>query len=444
MRRLIVDVSSVCWMSIMAGKDKEYGRKISFNGKEQHINGIEFVHDNAMNHLLKCMRDFEVTPHRMIFVVEGKDSRALRRAIFPGYKASEDRAPEFYDLFNELKQRLVDEFLSVGANACWQDGVESDDVIAYLCKHLAGEKIIVSRDGDLSALVGGDVHHIRMDQYDENPFGPFPHEYITVYKALVGDTSDMYKGVHGFGEKAFLDLYVNFDDDGLEILGQLLEQRRLGELIEDVPSFPKLQKIIDQADDAYTCWNLAKLYPQLVNTMRKPLQWRAGMVKLRGEVADDRLHQWAGVIRLVTADNYDKAWRWAWPHIDKSPFVALDIETSTPEESDYWLAEAKGVVEAAEKAFAEDARNLDDGDEPITRFKGLGVDVFGSELTGLGLTFGDNQQYTLYFSVDHKDTPNIPKESIRDMLREIPRRVPIVVHNASFEIVVLRNSLGEI
>lgn len=445
MRRLLIDVSSVCWMAIMAGKDKEYGRRILFNGKEQYINGIEFVHDNAMNHLLKVMEDFQVVPHQMIFVVEGRDSKALRRAMFPAYKGGEDRAPEYYELFNELKQRLVDEFLSVGASACSQDGLESDDVIAYLCQHLDGEKIIVSRDGDLAVLVGGDVHQIRMDKFDENPCGPFPHKYITVYKALVGDKpSDNYGGVPGFGPQTFLDLYVNFDDEGLEVMGELLEKRQIGRLIEDVPAFPKLQKIIDAADDACVCWNLAKLYPHLVNTMRKPLEWRAGRVKLRGEVADERLHQWAGVIRLVTAENFDKAWGWARQHIDRSPFVALDIETSTPEESDYWLAEAKGVVEAAEKAFAEDARNLDDGDEPIARFKGLGVDVFGSELTGLGLTFGDNNQYTLYFSVDHKDTPNLTSKQVADVIHAIPQKIPTVVHNASFELSVLYQEWGEI
>lgn len=443
MRRLIIDVSSVCWMAIMAGKDKEYGRTLSFNGKDHFINGIEFVHDNAMNHLLSVMENYQVTPHRMIFVVEGQNSKALRHNMFPGYKEGSERPPEFYELFNELKNRLVDEFLSVGASACSQDGLESDDVIAWLCENLEGERIVVSRDGDLAVLVGGDVHQVRMGVYDENPYGPFPHKYITTYKALVGDTSDGYKGVHGFGEKAFLDLYVNFDDAGLEIMGQLLEQRRLGELAEDVPSFPKLQKIIDNADAAYTCWNLAKLYPQLVNTMRKPLQWRVGMVKMRAEVADERLHQWAGVVRLVTAENFDTAWGWARPKIEQSPFVALDIETSTPDESDDWLAAAKGVVEAAEKAFSEENRSFIE-DEPVARFTGLGVDVFGSELTGLGLTFGDNNQYTLYFSVDHRDTKNLTSGQVADVIYHTPRHIPIVVHNASFELSVLHQEWAKL
>lgn len=445
MRRLLIDVSSVCWMAIMAGKDKEYGRKLPFNGKDWYLNGIEFVHDSAMNHLLKVMETYSVVPHQMIFVVEGMNSKALRQGMYRPYKESrEERPPEFYELFNTLKERLVSEFISVGAAACSQDGIEADDVIAYLAQNLDGEVIVVTGDGDLTVLVGGDIHVHRRDQLDENPYGPFPHKYITVYKALVGDkSSDNYGGVPGFGEKTFLDLYVNFDDEGLEAMAELLETRRLDRLVEDLADFPKLQKIIDAADDAYTCWNLAKLYPNLVNTMRRPLQWRAGMVKLRSEVADERLHQWAGVIRLVTADNFEKAWAWARAHIAKSPVVALDIETSTPEESDYWLAEAKGVVEAAEKAFAEDDRNLIE-DEPISRFKGLGVDVFGSELTGLGLTFGDNNQYTLYFSVDHKDTPNITKYQLADVIYYIPQAIPIVVHNASFELSVLYQEWGRI
>lgn len=444
MRRLLIDVSSICWMAIMAGRDKEYGRTISFNGKDHHINGLEFVHDSALNHLLKVMEDHGAVPHQMIFVVEGHNSKALRQGMFPGYKASrEDRPPELYELFNTLKARLVDEFLAVGATSCSQDGLESDDVIAWLAQNLDGEKIIVSRDGDLAALVGGDVHQTRMGVVDENPYGPFPHKYIGVYKALVGDTSDGFKGVPGFGPQTFLDLYVNFDDEGLDVMAQLLEERRLAELIEDVPSFPKLRKIIDSADDAYVSWNLAKLYPHLVNTMRKPLQWRAGMVKLRSEVEDERLHPWAGAIRLVTAKNFDMACEWARNHIARSPFVALDIETSTPEESDHWLAEAKGVVEAAEKVAAEGANPFDE-DEPIVRFKGLGVDVFGSELTGLSLTFGDNNQFTFYLSVDHKDTENLSKAQVLEFIRSIPRTVPIVVHNAGFETVVLRNSLGDI
>lgn len=445
MRRLIIDVSSVLWTSIMLGRDAEYGKTLLFNGKDYKINGIEHCHDNAMNYLLEVLERYRVTPHQMIFVVEGMNSKALRQGMFPAYKdGGGDRPPEFYALFNELKERLVAEFLSVGASACSQGGLESDDVIAWLAANLDGETFIVSGDGDLSVLVGGNVHQIRKHELDENPYGPFPHKYTTIYKALVGDkSSDNYGGVPGFGPQAFLDLYVNFDDAGLEIMGQLLEQRRLGELVEDVPSFPKLQKIVDNASDAYVCWNLAKLYPQLVNTMRKPLEWKAGMVKMRAEVADERLHQWAGVVRLVTADNFETAWRWARSKIEASSFVALDIETSTPDESDDWLAEAKGVVEAADKAFAEDGRNLDE-DEPVARFTGLGVDVFGSELTGMGLTFGDNQQYTLYFSVDHKDTANLTKDNILEVIRSIPESVPIVVHNASFELVVLRNSLGKI
>ena len=125
--------------------------------------------------------------------------------------------------------------------------------------------------------------------------------------------------------------------------------------------------------ESYAC---AQLHPEWVNTLRTPLQWTAGIV-LPAE--DYRLRKWGQQVRLVTADNYDEAVKFLGTKLSSSPYVSLDIETSTPDESDEWL-ERRGVDK---------------------------VDVLGSELTGLGMTFGNNCQYTLYFSVDHRDTNNV-------------------------------------
>ena len=40
------------------------------------------------------------------------------------------------------------------------------------------------------------------------------------------------------------------------------------------------------------------------------------------------------------------------------------------------------------------------------------VDVLGSGLTGLGMTFGSNCQTPLYFSVDHRDTNNVTVDQV--------------------------------
>ena len=85
-----------------------------------------------------------------------------------------------------------------------------------------------------------------------------------------------------------------------------------------------------------------------------PLQWTAGIV-LPAE--DYRLRK-SGASRFDWSrrDNYDEAVKFLGTKLSSSPYVSLDIETSTPDESDEWL-ERRGVDK---------------------------VDVLGSELTGLG------------------------------------------------------------
>ena len=50
---------------------------------------------------------------------------------------------------------------------------------------------------------------------------------------------------------------------------------------------------------------------------------------------------WYGRKYLVTADKFDRAIAWMRPEIAQSEYVGLDIETSTPDESDDWLLEQK-------------------------------------------------------------------------------------------------------
>jgi hypothetical protein len=71
------------------------------------------------------------------------------------------------------------------------------------------------------------------------------------------------------------------------------------------------------------------------------------------------------------------------------------------------------------------------------------VDVFGSKLTGLSLTFGSNNQYTMYFSVDHFNTNNVTSEQVRDAVVLIPPASPIVIQNFAFEGPILFEEWGE-
>lgn len=418
---MIVDVSSVCWTSLLAGEDAEHGYEVEHEGNKVKVNSAAFGFENALTYLVAAMKRFNLVPHQMIFVIEGESSKLLRKSFLPQYKEDRDsRPPQAYDEFNRLKEILAQAFLAVGSQVVKQDGIEADDVIAYLAQELDGERIILSTDKDLCVLLQDpNVKQYRSGNVvTENPWGPFDYKYITLYKALVGG-KDNVPGAKGYGPKAFLDTLCIFGADALASFEDMIVQKKIPELAEDVAEQKALQKVIDSADLVYASYAASKLYPEKINTMRKPLQWRAGMVQPLTAETDERLKPWAGRVRLIHKGNFDEAVKWMQPYLDQSPFVSLDIETSTCDESDDWLASIK--------------KKSTDDDK-------LGVDVFGSELTSLGLTFGDNLQYTFYFTVDHKETGdirNVSKWDVLKVMKMIPDTVETIIQNDSFELPIL-------
>jgi DNA polymerase I-like protein with 3'-5' exonuclease and polymerase domains/5'-3' exonuclease len=450
MKRGLVDVSNVIWTCLMAGKDTEHGKTVkSEAGKEVHVNSAGFGYENVVNHLDKAMADLGLVPHQLIFAVEGRESKRARLALFPGYKGKSDRIPEQYEAFNACKQMVLDQFLALGAQAVTQDGIEADDVLGYLAHNLEGWRYIISGDKDLAQVVGpgprdrlrlqgggrdttggrgqddsawtGYIHHYRQGQLDKNPFGPFPHHLIPVAIALVGDPADKIPGARGFGQKSLEEMLVAFGVEGLNLMDGLIRNRQLIKLQEDVAELKSLLKIIDGADGVYLSYALGKLMIDRVNTINRPLQWTVGMVKPRTPDTDERLRRHAGTISIVSAENYEASLPQLKRLIEQSPYVALDIETSTPPESDAWLTA------------------LDKTEDRTP------VDVFGSELTSLQITFGPNLQYTAYLPVDNIEQPgctNLTVDQVRDIVALVPRATPIKVHFAQFELPVCYMAWG--
>lgn len=422
MKRALIDMSSVIWTCLLASKDIEFGRNVEHEGKMVTINSARYGYDNAMHHMLGVMETLSLTPRQLIFVPEGMSSKQDRLTLHPGYKAGRSKVPDQYVEFNKVKEMLLESFLGVGAQAVWQDGgVEADDVLGYLAQNLAGERWIVSGDKDLAAVVdpGHGVNHLRNGKVNENPFGEFAHRFIPVYIALVGDSGDKIPGAKGFGDKAFQMLHLAFGDDGLEMMQELILKKELLKLEEDVGTVRELQRIIDDADGVYLSYELGRLRTERVNTLRRPLQWRAGMVKPRETTVEQTLKKWAGVNRIVSAESYDEAMAWARTQIERSPEVALDIETSTPDESDEWL----------EQAGKEDK-----------------VDVFGSELVSLQMTFGANLQYTFYLpfnNVPQEGCTNLSMKQIADFVDMVPRHKVMLIQNVAFELPICYMSWGE-
>lgn len=412
MKRLIIDTSSVVKRCLYGGTDAENGKKVLFNGRQVQVNSASYGYDCSVNSIVACLNELNMVPSDIIFVVESGASKIRRQQIYKGYKEKrEESPPELNDNFGKARDMVLEAFRNLGSTIVTQPHMEGDDVIAYLVGKLKGTKIVFSEDGDLATLLAPDVMLYRQGQLvTENPYGPFEPRHIPVMKALVGD-GDEYKGAVGFGEKAWLALLVNYGDC-LDALETFMRDKRLVELEDDAPSFKPFRKVIDGAEHVYQSYQCALLHPEWVDTFRTPLQWKGGMVK---PATDYRMKKWGQQIRLITADNYGEAVKFLADRLRFSRFVTLDIETSTSEESDEWMA----------------ARNAEEK-----------LDVLGSDLTGLGLTFGDNSQYTYYFSVDHRDTNNCTIEQVREAVALVQQDIHIVVHNAAFELPVLYRTWG--
>jgi DNA polymerase I-like protein with 3'-5' exonuclease and polymerase domains/5'-3' exonuclease len=426
--RLLLDMSSVMWKCLLVGKDKEFGHaaaNVDPDKKDVWINSAEWGYENFITSVTASMTKFGCAPRDIVMVFDGENSKGFRRSIFPGYKEGREHHPDSYIEFDKLKQRVTDMLLGLGATAAWQDGYEADDVLGYLTQNLSGRKIVITNDGDLLVLHSPTTDIYRDNDLNVNKYGPFEFRHITLYKALVGDTGDKISGAKGFGPKSFIDLCVVFGEEGLDVMVDLVKQKQLGRLAEDVGELKSLQKIIDSADLVYQSYALAQLYTGRINRGRATMSVRAGMCQQWDPAKHDaRLKQWYGTRTIVSAENYDSVVRRAVPHLLESDHIGFDIETSVPQEALDWL-EAK-------------ARSA--GDEERSN-----VDVLGSTLTGSGVTFGKNQQHTVYFTVDHVAQPgctNLPSADVRKFMELIPASKRIVVQNASFELTVLYQDWG--
>jgi 5'-3' exonuclease len=447
--RLIVDVSSVLWTCLLVGKDTEFGHEVLFTpelteeekeaGKEAKekkfwVNGAEFGFENVNNHLLSVLEKLDLAPMDIVLVVEGMNTKGMRQLFLPQYKEKRDRPEDSYVEFQKLREMVVKTWTSLGAIAVTQDGVEADDIIGYLCMKLGGKKIVDSNDGDICALISDgstgtkDVSVWRQSKNQlvtDNPYGPFSCKHVTLYKAIVGDTGDKIPGAKGFGGKTWLDFLCNYDEAAMDVFVELIVTKNLDRLAEDVAEFKPLQKVLDNKDMVYKSWACARLYPEMINTVRKPLQWSPGMVRPASEFRDERLRKWAGQVRLVHAGNFKAATEWMRGLLQESPFISFDIETSANDTAEQWLETAK--TKSNESKDAES------------------VDVFGAELASFSLTFGRNMQYTLFFTVAHVETDkikNITKDQAKSVLEMLPKSKIKAIQNVSFELPIVYNELG--
>lgn len=363
-----------------------------------------------------------------------------RQNLLPEYKqkrGERERCEIEDEQMERMHKLLVELYKRMGIMQVGVDGVEADDVIAYLCGNLKGIKQVRTVDADLLALVNEDtIVNLKEDCYTDDDWykDTFPlnsaENCISISKAMLGDTSDGYKGVPGFGPAKWDELVEAVGYDGVKEIEAAVEARDVEPVkaAAELTGLKSLQLLVNNWDEFRRQWQVAKLHPELcwkpAGKKLPKLLWTrrvASRVKVQELLASVNcldlfsvFEPFLPVAYLLTQKEYDPDFIAAIKNeILKSPFVAFDYESWDDQQFECY--------------------RLNDPDY---------VDVLSQKLTGGVLTFGQNLESSVYVSVGHKSERNLPVSTLLDLVMFAYENKPLVAHNAMFEMTVTKTNTG--
>ena len=356
-----------------------------------------------------------------------------RRNLFPGYKAKrqqkkEDESKVGREQWMKLRTWAVDFFKAAGFTSVFAKGVEGDDVIAWLCQGLKNDnKVVHTVDGDLTVLVDQNTMVYLKDGphsvFDEDGYKGVPYHLISLYKSLIGDTSDEYPGIKGFGPAAWEKLRNLIGDDRLYGLQLGIDNRDVGpidKLIEEHPDSKELSKLRINWTTWRTMWMLAKLHPELcwkpVGRKMPQVKWvkRVPSAERMRRVLND-----IGCLDLYT--NFEAA----MPQV-----IAVDaaMHAAIKDQLIEEIAVSDVVAFDYETTDTVKQQSL----QQATSGKHY-VDMLNSKITGAGFCFGKHGENVVYLPTDHRDTDNCKPEDVFTLISTAEKQSQLVVHNLYFE-----------
>jgi len=402
MKRLLIDCSHVLKMILHAAKNTDSVRLLEFNGKQEKIPCHKEAYQIALGSLEKTLDYLKMTPAQIILCKDGKGCKQFRRQFIPEYSKRPEGPPEFFQEYTALVEMFETTVLKYGGLSLTKEGIEADDLIYALAQVL--DCIIWSGDSDL--LSAGDVYF--NGEMNRDRFCGIKKEHIVCYKSLVGDSSDNVPGCKGLGEKAFIDLLSKYGDEALDDILGMLEDETLEELEPHAKDFKPFRKIIDNKDQVYRSYKCVKPYHPGFTGIQYKMLYPSGQ---------NVFPQWEPTKELITKDKLTPDFlKKLSIELRKASVTGLDIETYITEEGKAWASANKSKTA-----------------------KKPPIDIMGAILAGFSLCTGSNNHKNYYFSVAHKDTDNITLEQAEEILNMLPEDVPVIVHNTSYELPVLRN-----
>lgn len=185
-RLLIVDIESYIYKSLTACKFLHEISKDIYTEAYNINKTIEYLEDN----LDRLMDTLQASSCELVI----GDIHNFRKDINPNYKANRPSKPPIYDVvLNKVKQKF---------NPISLRNLEGDDVCRILYEddsyYPNTEKIIVSIDKDFFSVpckFYRDLPNGKLIDIDEDTA-----QYNQNKQIIMGDTSDNYKGIPGYGE----------------------------------------------------------------------------------------------------------------------------------------------------------------------------------------------------------------------------------------------------
>jgi len=212
-RVLIIDGLNTfirCWSSIP-----------TMNDDGDHVGGVT----GALKSIGYAIR--QTQPSRVVVVFDGKGGSQRRKKAFGGYKAQRDKNKlrvnrAYADLMNDEDEResmkrqfvwLNEMLYGLPITTMIYDGVEADDVMAYITTQILKEDeqaVIMSTDKDFLQLVNDTTivwSPTKKKMYNtslvKEEYG-IESKNLLLYRVLDGDKSDNIPGVYGCGIKTLV------------------------------------------------------------------------------------------------------------------------------------------------------------------------------------------------------------------------------------------------
>lgn len=150
--------------------------------------------DKSLHNRMSLRMRYNALTPADIWVFDGAGHNDRRRAVYPEYKMN--RLPPDPNIFAHIQ--LFKELLEhSNATVIQVKGWEADDVINTIARRGAPVKI---HTNDLDY---GQIAHLPNVELSGVKMKDIQPKWITLYKALVGDSSDNIAGIPGFGPKTW-------------------------------------------------------------------------------------------------------------------------------------------------------------------------------------------------------------------------------------------------